>query len=643
MLSIGCDKYEHVTQLNSAESDARAIFENLCVSDRYAYLPEKSILKLSPTLSQLNAALLELYEAKPDDVVVYFAGHSESRDGRLYLKVSDTQDTALPITSLTFADLVEKIAHIPSLQRLNVVLDSCNSSGLTTDLANVLSDRLRSNLGNISISILAGAAPHLAAKSTRSGGHLTAEVLKILGGTITAQRWSPFLELSQIAETVKSAPSVQRQEPSYWGMNIRGPNPFARNPNYDPALGATALPETFFGSDVKLSPDQVAVIRRFVAQVSTDGYSPDLLRPVQSSLEPLTTAQQISVFLGLAETLWPRDDETIGPPDGVMLLIQALIPLCSDKSAETILSFHAQRLISEIKTRILSISKKVKDDPITLARDFGGAMSGFYFFPIEISIILGWIGILLLHDDKISAEDIGDVISLIEIITEKYGNNLVCMEDRQAPGILMFCLAARMRGWKEQADAVISLYFNDLWSSGGRVARDELEADERLKFVLNKPNPLANLDGILQNPSELLGIILFAGAISGLDDEWDGLLIQIDHANLNFFICDGFTNFSANRIETGKNITLRVGGEFWSLFDLRQFIHEQIDKWTGTNDTLSLSMNALSVYFGDRTNWSYVFGLLHDRKIIMESAWRRLTTTDVESEERIILFEKGER
>lgn len=643
VLSVGCDKYSHIPQLNSAESDASAIFEALCTSGRYGYLREKSLLRLSPTLADLNAALLELYQAKPDDVAVYFAGHSESREGRLYLKVTDTQDNALPITSLTFAELIEKIAQIPSIQRINVILDSCNSSGITSDLANLLGDRLRSNFGNISISILAGAAPNLPAKATRVGGHLTGEILRILKGDVTAQRWSFFLELAQIFEAVKNAPKVQTQEPSYWGMNIRGPNPFAVNPMYDPALGATALPETFFGSDVKLTPDQVTVIRRFISQVSSEGYSPEFLRPVQSSLERLTVPQQISVFLGLADTLQAPDDINVAPPDGVMLLIQALVPLCADASAQSILSYHAQRLLPDLNSRILSLAEKVRSETRTLARDHGGAMSGFYFFPIEISRILGWIGICLLHDNKIVPQEAEEIKILVQTIINTYGNNLICIEDRQAPGVIYFCLAARQRGWKDEAEAVASLYFHDMWKSGGRVARGDLSADDKLKFVLDKFSPLEDLTGILQNPSELAGVILFAGAVFGLDLEWDTLLIFLDHTNINYFLGDDFTKFSDERISSGTNLTLRVGHEFHSLFELRQFIRDQISIWTGENEKLSLSLNSLSVFFGDRINWPYIFGLLFDGKVPIDAPWRRVWTKHSNTDERIVLFEKGVR
>ena len=642
IFSIGCNRYQHIRELTSAERDAKAIHELMCGRRQYDFDPDLSILQLSPTLSEVNQTLVRLFEAKPTDVCLYFAGHSESRDGRLHLKLADTRDDILPFTSLAFGDLVDRLSQMPSLERLNIILDSCNSSGLTTDLAGILGERYRTTLAKISISILAGAGPMQSALATQEGGYLTQELEKLLKGITTAQRWSPFLELSQIADVVKRSPKVANQNPSFWGMNIRGPNPLAHNPSYDPALGAIALPETFFGSEVRLSTIQVAAIQRFLSRVAADGYSADLIRPVQKELANLPFNQQLSVFLSLSETLKGMDRvEGISPPTNLMMLIQVVIPLCADASAKTILKYHCNSLAGSVRNKLLEMCKKLEEDPLFLLRS-NKSTSNFYFFPITISEILGWIGFCLAFDADLTTNDEKKIRLALQLIIRHYGSNFVCIEDVQAPGIQLFYIGAQIRGWDDETEEAISLYYYDVWSTGGRVARDNIPAKDRLDFVLNRSNPAVDMEGILQNPSELIGVVLLCGAMLGLDDAWDPLLENLDRRSINLFVSTKYTEYGNESIEDGRNITLRVGEDFWSLFDLRQFLQSLIDSWTGADDSLSREAAAISLYLGDRVSWPVLFGLTLEKKVPVRVPWVRVSYINPIGDNQV-LFEKGSR
>lgn len=639
-MSVGCDDYQHIAPLFSGEQDAKNMFKALGAGDKYGYSRADSKLLLTPTFSELSASIVELYDASPTDLTFYFAGHSQSSDGRLFLKLKDTRDTALPVTSQSFGQLVDTFCLIPSLQRLNVILDSCNSGGIGTDLANILSDGVRDGSRNVSISILSAAASGLSALATRSGGHLTQEILKGLRGDSIVQKWSPFLELSQIAEAVKQSRKVASQHPSYWGMNIRGPNPLAGNPRYDPALGAIALPESYFGTDVRLGEDQQRSIRRFLSETLDKGYDPQTLRPVQSAVSTLSVNQQVAVFLGLSETVRSTEQPMLGPPRDKILLIQALLPLCSDPSARQILNYHIRTLASDTYASLSEIAQALNENPLELLRG-SATLSHLYSLPIALSQLLGWIGFCLLYLNE-DPTKINTLRKITETIIEHYGNNFVCIEDKQAPGLIYFYFGARKHDWNDESESIISLYYSDLISSGARIAKNELNGKDKLDYLLKRENPLTNLNPLIQSPSELAAIILLCGSLSAMDDHWDPLLYLIDHTNINFFLHRDFRQFADERIEHGKNVTLRLGEHFWSLLELRQVLQTFIDEWTGGDEEMSPALDAISIILGDRINYSSLFRNILDGLVSVKVPYKVIHIYEADGRKGKLLYSKGE-
>jgi hypothetical protein len=393
LIALGCSKYDNISpQLHSAEEDAQRLHRALVGASRYHYRTDISHILLSPTTHEVRGAIQALYDKKPAEVCLYFAGHAESLDGRLFLKFKDTRNDSLPPTSITLGELLDLIVGCPSVSQLNVIIDACNAGGLSSDLSHILTEQAQRLTGSTSISILAGSGPASAAVETQNGGRLTSAILQVIQGAIVAQRWSAFLELADVASAVRRFPEVASQRPSSWSMNFRGANPVAPNPSFDPATAATASPANYFAENVALSSDQERAIREFYHFLQTRGCQPSAIRGVQTSLSSLSEAQRVSVYLGLADGVefYERERVKVAPPREIMLF-QALLPLSASPSVTAILGVQKDRLLSKLEERLGQLKVDLdRDKRFLLNRPAG--FSELYYLPLRVTLLLGWIG-----------------------------------------------------------------------------------------------------------------------------------------------------------------------------------------------------------------------------------------------------------
>lgn len=110
-MSVGCDKYQHLTALNGAEKDAEQMLSALTSS--HLSLIEKcdSTLLLSPTRIEFQEALGELQDRHQeiDSLTVFFAGHGGVANGSYYLCLSDTRADRMATTGLALSHIFEFI------------------------------------------------------------------------------------------------------------------------------------------------------------------------------------------------------------------------------------------------------------------------------------------------------------------------------------------------------------------------------------------------------------------------------------------------------------------------------------------------------------------------------------------------------
>jgi hypothetical protein len=625
LVAIGCSRYENISpQLRSPEEDAKRIHGTLVGASRYHYRSDISSLLLSPTSSEVRTAVQALYDASPAEVCVYFAGHAESRDGRLFLKFRDTRNNSLPPTSITLGELLDLLVGCPTVSQLNVVIDACNAGGLSSDLSRILSDQAQRMTGTTSISILAGSGPTSAAIETARGGRLTNGILEVLGGTLIAQRWSPFLELAHIADAIRRLPEIASQKPSNWSMNFRGANPVAPNPSFDPATAATASPGSYFAENVPLGSEQERTIREFYHALRTQGFQPSAVRQVQTSLKTLTDAQQVSVYLGLADSIefYEQERVKVAPPRETMLL-QALLPLSVSASVTAVIQVQANQLASKLQQRLQQLKIGLADDRRFLLNRPAG-FSELYYLPLRIALLLGWIGYAVLHGETRKIEDWRD---LARSILQEYGNSLIAVDDRQSSGIFLFLLAAKRMGWTEEVEEVLGRLFNDILRSYGRICQAGADTKQRLRYLMGRYQPQVELKDATQSPSELLAVVMIFGAIAALDYVWDPLLIELDHASINLFLVEDPREFADEKIAGGENATLAVGQEFHKLNDLRRLVADLVAESprATVNDAV---LDAISLAMPDRVNWRHLLRDIHAGRIEVNRPPLRISEED---------------
>jgi hypothetical protein len=630
LIAIGINRYDHLPNLRGAEVDAQRIRDQLVGSAPYQYRSELSTVLLSPTTSQLREAILAVSETRPAAITLYFAGHAESREGRLYLKFKDTRDDLLAITGITFSTILDLLTLSPGIEQVNIVLDACNAGGMLGDLAKLLGEQAQHSRGGASVSILAGSSANDSARENAAGGYLTNAVCDVLSGKVVVQRWSRFLDLSQISESVQREPAVSRQNPSFWAVNLRGPNHFSQNPAFDPSVGATAVPDTFFRGGVPLDGDQLRAIRTFLHSVATDGYDHDILRPVQTAISSLTSQQQVNIYLGLAETVQFHDDSTVLAPQRELMLIQALLPLCEDTNSRSVLSIYTRNLARNVTERLMKLKARLDVEPNSLI-DTQGGFSDLYFLPLTITDVLGWIGFSLVHD-KHEAQSIASLRSLLNTVLSSYGNALRCVEDSQAPSIATFFAGTAKCGWTDECEEVLCRLYIDTVATGGRIAKANLDGRQKLAFLSSRYDILDEIPQLTKKPNELAGVLLLAGAIMGLDDVWDEQLIKLDHLTVNFFVPATTVGYANERIPDGDNVTLRVGDEFHTLADLRRVLHlPHLSTLNPLASELAMQLDAISISFTDRFHWPLFIKLVAQGDIRIRRPHVTLSAEDVET------------
>jgi hypothetical protein len=532
--------------------------------------------------------------------------------------------------------MVDLIVQMPSLLQLNVIVDACNAGGLAADLARVLGERAQKSLGATSISILAGAGPDQPARETLEGGRLTSAIADILEGTTVIQRWSPYFEMSQIAEAVVRLPTVASQSPSYWGMNIRGANPLCANPVFDPASAIVASPESYFVGNVPLSPDQLETLRVFLHRLQTEGYRPDLLRPVQTAISSLPDNQQVSVLLGLSDTVeFYERDRTQCPPDREIMLMQSLLPLAGSAAVKAIFDLHASRLVRRAIERLAFLKGQLLIEPRTLVRG-KSSFGALFFLPVRISLLLGWIGFCA---DRTTDETIrSELRQLSELIITNYSNSLVAIDDRQAPGIFCFLISAIKLGWNDHASTVLSKTFANVLRTNGQIAKQNSTARERLHYLLHRYDG-TKLVGITQKPTELVFSLLAFGAIVGKDGVWDPHLAKIDHLSINAFIASFPMHFGDETMIDGRNVSMVIGEQFFTLADLRKLIRDLSASDSMTEWSSHPAIDALSLVLPDRVNWAKLVKYLSTGEVQMFKPHLRISVEDSATGVQTVLYE----
>ena len=153
-LIIGISKYKNNSQgipnLEYADVDARSIYQFLQQPAAGGFLPENMLLLSNEqaTIAKIREALTSfIAKASANDLLlIFFAGHGApdpSAPQNLYVIAHDTSVTDMAETALAMPDLyADTSSRTPRSKRVVLLLDTCHSAGLSTEMTRALSNNL---------------------------------------------------------------------------------------------------------------------------------------------------------------------------------------------------------------------------------------------------------------------------------------------------------------------------------------------------------------------------------------------------------------------------------------------------------------------------------------------------------------------
>jgi hypothetical protein len=610
LLAIGCDAYADLDPLTGAEADAAAIFELLIQPQIGDYDVGRSRLLRSPTLQEVRLALTDmLFGEEPlDTVTVTFAGHGAVSGGSFYMAMSDSRGHALSATALSLADLFRMIAEAAPRQSY-LVIDTCESGGLISDLNVILKSEVMGELGTPGVTLLATAASNQGAMEVGGHGIGTTALLECIRGDVFLQDSAPALDLVEIGRAVSERVSAAgEQTPVVWGLNLYGPPGFCKNPHA--GTGNAPLRSVLVGwpdastaaaigtSLRRLWEPYVAIPTRWEPREFLDVITPLLGCVGEESAMRINLARRVADACA-AQALESRDH--FREIEVRAACAVALLPFGADENVEAYLLATCGELAALVEQVTVEAVSAIDAYPFALVT---AGMSDLFYLPIRISKLLGWAGFAV-HARVASGEDIAPAVTLLANLFAQifatYSLSLVAMSDAQAPYVLSALTAASRAGLDEDGERMLGHLFASTVDCRGRVAQADLEASKVLGFLIGRaaPSEVSSIDMIAQ-PTELALVLLRASRLFDLASEFDTALEALDHLELNAYLPDDFLNFGAEQIAGGVNAMFQIGHDVWSVDDIEA-------AWPNkpSPERSGVAMTALlaSFLFPDRTSW----------------------------------------
>jgi Caspase domain len=584
LISVGCNRYQHLTELRGAEEDARAIHAVLTGSVG-EYDAEASRLLLSPTIQGLRDTFDDVLFAHDqiDVLTVFFAGHGVVKSGNYYLCLADTRYEKLSTTGLPLVFLFATISECYP-QQVNIVIDACESGGAMHDMSTFMKPEVIGKVNSLSISFLAACTVDQYAHEGEEGnqaGVATTEILEYLKGERILQDTRPFLDLVELGRAVSTDVLKRRddQTPVTWGLNLYDQGMFAKNPHYSgenvefPLRVMRIAPNSDIGRRVQQYSEALWVEYRQIVTDPSNRRLLNLLSRVCSDLEG--NGESCLPFIrGVATSLRARaaaSTDLLAESDALACCAVALLPHCQDKDARsTVTELIKERSHFDSQARE-ALLQSLQQNRYNLLSPVGSA-GDFYYLPIRVSRTLGWLGTGIIIDEMLGQSD-GELRDqtrrLIEQVLEYYSGSLAAMSDEQASSVHLFSKACQLCGWNDLARSVLNRYFESTVSVAGAIARGGLELNKTLLYVLVRGMGQAHQAyKLLATPSEFIATLMLCGEAYGLAEDWDTRLIALDHKSVNFYLPDDYSSFGAERITNGQNYTFRIGNGVWSLGDL---------------------------------------------------------------------------
>lgn len=590
LVAIGCDDYQSETlnNLSGAENDASAVHDVLVNSEYSIYEKESSYLLKSPVISDVKRALEEVLFDKecPDIFTLFFAGHGGVIDGTYYLCLNETKTDRMSFTGLPLSEIF-RIVSSSEVKHINLIIDACNTAGLVNDLLSLIKPELMGAKGSFGISILAAAASDEYAGEVAGQGLLTGSLINLISGKEKVNSDTEFLDLVNLGRVIstKFIQEGQDQTPSSWGMNLYGPSIFSKNPYHSHGNTISTHDFSFIPPASKVGMvllefkdllwalyddlDDTEGVREFLEAIRSAGKTTD------------STDNLIILLKGVGYRFLEKFN-----PDGdfkqleiINAISTVLIPYLSSEKARLAFS-EFMELFKTYCVRLLDdLLRNLKKNRYHLLYKDGSGFdiqSNFFYLPIRISKILGYLSQLLLVDDESNEK----VSAFLDVIRKDYRDNLIAISEEQAPYIHSFFAVHHILGKGDQVKDFLISYVRDYISFSGEIAALNLRAEDTLKFFIQRYTQSEVDIEYKSNPDSLGSSLLIHSNVYDIAEDVDSVLHVLDRHKFHLFIPKSLDQFGDEIMENGFNMVLRCGFNFWSCKEFSDIFSEHSNKYS---------------------------------------------------------------
>lgn len=610
LIAIGCNSYDHLNSLGSAEADANAIFDLLIDPRVGDYDRARSSLLLSPTLQQVRLALESILfnGSVLDTLTIAFAGHGTASNGSFYMAMRDTRSNALSATAFSLADLFRMIAEAAPKQTY-LIIDACQSGGLVSDLNVILKSEVMGEFGTPGVTLLATAASNEAAFELGGHGVGTAALLDCIRGDVFLQESNPALDLVEIGRVVSDrVSSIDAQTPVVWGLNLYGPSSFCKKPHAgigDAPLRSVLVgwPDTATAAAIRAGLPQlwepfVAIPKRWEPR--------ELLNRLEILIEPLEDDPTVllNLFQRVNETFAVRardSKDRFREIETRATFLTALLSVSEDSNVQATLNAQCIKIADLVLEAIDDVVGAIDNYRYAIVT---GGLGDLYYLPIRLSKLMGWasFAVHVRYYMGLEMEPArSKLTSLLDRIFDTYSLSIVAMSDCQTPFIISALTACARLGLNDFAERILGHLFSSCIACSGRIARCDLEASKVLAYLMTREKQAAQLSmKMIAQPTELVLALLRLSQLFDLGDEFDKALVVLDHLKLNAYLPHDYRQFGAEHIAGGTNAMFEIGHDFWTVAELEA-------SWPAfsTPDQHGTAMTAIlaTFIFSDRSPW----------------------------------------
>lgn len=610
LLAIGCNEYEHLDPLESAEDDAKRIFEALVKPEVGQFDCTHSIFLPSPTIEQVRLALKKALFENPEieNFTFFFAGHGGVSSGSFHMWLRDTSPKVQSMTALSLSELF-RFLNETSPKQSNIIIDACQSGGLISDLGVLLKPELIGDAGTPALTLVATSAKNQNSGETRAGGIGTNAILDCIEGRDFVQDSASVLDLVEIGRRISKKLESYGQNAIVWGLNLYGPPSFCRNPRFetDPNTSLRSLIHHWPTDLDNAIRENYNNIWSIYGELDRRWCAPKFISLIDSILNPCR--ENDWVLIGCAERLSVtfsskavQSKDVFRPPLVTAGIATCLLPSLGTPTVNAGVTLLTNKLADELIAVNESLINSLKTNKYCLLPREGGGFVELYQLPLRISKILGWAGATYFCAPESLQRKAGLQFSeLLKLVLENYSGSVIALSDAQASHWEVSLAAAKALDLGDEAEQIIGLLFNSVISCNGQLSRYDMPPEKALSYLLSRRyGNFKNSYDLVERPIETLSVLLRAAKIFGVEDVLDEDLWQLDGLNFACYKPASYFNYSLMIMEGGTNDGWQIGFDVFRTDDFIQSWSTSLQ----TEDKLVYQLSIISsLLLEDRVPW----------------------------------------